>query len=160
MLPLNRVLCPTDFSEPSYEALKVANELAEHFSAELLIVHVVTPIPVGPSPETFNVGIYQQELEKAAEKSLRDTVNQRVSKEVETRALVAYGDAADEIVRIAKEESVDLIVIATHGMSGWRHLIFGSVAEKVVRLTSYPVLTIRAPVKGDADAEPKNSHQP
>jgi nucleotide-binding universal stress UspA family protein len=54
---------------------------------------------------------------------------------------------ADEIVRIANDENVDLIVISTHGRSGWRHLISGSVAEKIVRIASHPVLAIRAPKK-------------
>ncbi|MDH5684030.1 MAG: universal stress protein, partial [candidate division WOR-3 bacterium] len=61
--------------------------------------------------------------------------------------VVAYGLAADEIVRVAEENNVDLIVIATHGRTGFRHLISGSVTEKVVRIASHPVLTIRIPRK-------------
>jgi nucleotide-binding universal stress UspA family protein len=61
--------------------------------------------------------------------------------------IVAYGSPADEIVRIANEENIDLIVIATHGRTGWRHLVSGSVTEKVVRIASHPVLTIRTPKK-------------
>jgi universal stress protein A len=72
-------------------------------------------------------------------------VTQKVSPEVRTLATVVTGDPAPEIVRLAEQEVVDLIVIATHGQSGWRHFVFGSVAEKVVRLAPCPVLTIRAP---------------
>ncbi|HUV14514.1 MAG TPA: universal stress protein, partial [Acidobacteriota bacterium] len=64
---------------------------------------------------------------------------------VKSRTMVSYGDPAKEIVRIAEEESVDLIVIATHGLTGWQHLVFGSVAEKVVRTAKCPVLTVRCP---------------
>jgi nucleotide-binding universal stress UspA family protein len=58
---------------------------------------------------------------------------------------VTTGEAAPEILRMAQKEQVDLIVIATHGLTGWRRLVFGSVAEKVVRQASCPVLTIVAP---------------
>ncbi len=62
------------------------------------------------------------------------------------RTIIGHGDAATEIVRIAEKEHADLIVISTHGMTGFRHLVFGSVAEKVVRLAKCPVLTTRAHV--------------
>jgi len=70
-----------------------------------------------------------------------------VSRELHVRQIVVLGEAADEIVRMSEEQRVDLIVIATHGQTGWRHMVFGSVAEKVVRLAPCPVLTIRAPHK-------------
>lgn len=149
MLPFKKILCPTDFSEPSYEALKVANELALHFSSELLVVHVVAPVPVVPAaptvPVTFNVPEYQQELEISSKKMLEDLVKKRVAEKICARTMVVLGDPADQIVKIANEEKVDLIVIATHGQTGWRRFVFGSVTEKVVRLTPQPVLTIRAP---------------
>ena len=150
MLPVKKILCPTDFSEPSIEALKVANELAQHFSAELLIVHVINPIPIVSTPTgpmSFNVSLYQKELEDSAKKSLQGIINKMVAKGLKVVPVVAYGIAADEIVRIAEEQNIDLIVIATHGRTGFRHLISGSVTEKVVRIASHPVLTIRIPRK-------------
>lgn len=147
MLPFKKILCPTDFSEPSYEALRLANQLALSFSAKLCLVHVVAPVPVlqaPAAPSTFNIPAYQQELVESSERSLQKLVKESVAEELEARPIVAYGDEASEIVRIAGEEEVDLIVIATHGHTGFRHLIFGSVAEKVVRLAPCPVLTIRA----------------
>jgi nucleotide-binding universal stress UspA family protein len=68
-----------------------------------------------------------------------------VPKELHTHQIIVLGGAADEIIRIGEKEKVDLIVIATHGQTGWRHLVFGSVAERVVRLAPCPVLTIRVP---------------
>jgi nucleotide-binding universal stress UspA family protein len=147
MLPFKRILCPTDFSESSYEALKAADELALHFSAELYLVHVVAPVPIAEAPTSFNVPSYQQELTQSAERSLQEVIEQRVAKELEVRPIVALGYAADEIARIAEAEQVDLIVTATHGTTGWRRFIFGSVAERVVRLASCPVLTVQAPHK-------------
>ena len=149
MLPFKKILCPTDFSEPSYEALKVANELALHFSSEILVVHVVAPVPLVPAaptvPVAFNVVEYQQEMERSSRKLLEDLVKKRIPERMSARTMVVTGEPASQIVKIADEEKVDLIVIATHGQTGWRRFVFGSVTEKVVRLASKPVLTIRAP---------------
>ena len=151
MLPFTRILCPTDFSEPSYAALKDAAELAGHFSAELLVIHVLPPVPVPyPYPEppvysSFDVALYQQEMTLFSQNTLKEVVAQKVSPPVRPLTTVVTGDAAQEIIRLAEQEQVDLIVIATHGQSGWRHFVFGSVAEKVVRLAPCPVLTIHAP---------------
>lgn len=142
MFPLKKILCPIDFSDPSYEALKVANESASYFSAELYLVHVIPPVHVVPAPP-----LYQKELEESAEKSLNEVSKTRVSKNLQTRQIIEHGDPTAEIVRIAAEEKIDLIIIATHGQSGWRQFIFGSVADKVVRLAQCPVITIRGPHK-------------
>jgi nucleotide-binding universal stress UspA family protein len=144
MLPFKKILYPTDFSEPSYEALKAANELALHFFAELWLVHVVSP-DVQTSPDLAGSGLVLQEIETLAENSLQEVVKQKVSKELHTRQIVVLGEAANEIIRISQETKADIIVIATHGQTGWRRFVFGSVAEKVVRLALCPVLTIQAP---------------
>jgi nucleotide-binding universal stress UspA family protein len=150
MLPIGKILCPTDFSQPSYEALDVATELAAHFSAKLLIIHVIVPVPVpqaspsGPPP-AFDIASYEKQLEASSNESLDALIHERISGEVpDVQTSVLIGDAAYEITRIAEDEKVDLIVIATHGRTGWRRFLFGSVAEKVVRLASCPVLTIQA----------------
>jgi nucleotide-binding universal stress UspA family protein len=147
MLPIKKILCPTDFSEPSYEAIKAAGELAYHFGSELHIVHVIAPVPImpvpiGPEPSAFNVSLYEQELDVSSKRALEEVVNQLETKELKTRLIALRGNPADEIVRTVDEENVDLIVIATRGRTGLDRLIFGSVAEKVVRLAKCPVLTI------------------
>jgi nucleotide-binding universal stress UspA family protein len=148
MLPFKKILCPTDFSEPAFVALKRAEELARHFAAELMVAHVIPTLPgphLFPDPQAsfnFDVPLYQQELAIKAEQMLKDLVSHH---KAATRNLVTTGEAAPEILRIAQQERIDLIVIASHGLQGWRRLVHGSVAEKVVRQAACPVLTIMAP---------------
>jgi len=145
MLPFKRIVCPTDFSEPACKAIKAAGEMAEQFSAELILVHVVGPVPVLETPTGlagFDVAAYQQELSESAKASLQSRLEKHVPATVKARAIVVHGEAAHEIARVAKEEGADLIVLSTHGESGWRHRIFGSVPDKVIRLAECPVLMI------------------
>ncbi len=154
MLPFKRILCPTDFSDPSYEALRVANELALYFSSELVVLHVVPPIPtanVAPPPagtappRGFNISLYRQELEEISKRSLEEIVEQRIAKGLNVHPIVVQGEASDQIIDVVDKQKIDLIVIATHGRTGWRRFIFGSVAEKVIRIAPCPVLTIQPP---------------
>jgi len=143
MLPFKRILCPTDFSEPACTGVVAAGEMAKRFSAELILMHVVGPIPALDTPagvSTFDVAAYQRELTESAKRFLEER-RAKVPEGVPTRLLVTHGDAGHEIVRVAKEESVDLIVMATHGATGWRHRIFGTVTDKVVRTAHCSVLT-------------------
>jgi len=145
MLPMNKILCPTDFSEASLEALDVAVGFARHFKAELHVVHVVSPMPtVAAAPESigFDVSAYQQGLSESAGQSLNKLLSERVPEEITSRATVTHGDAAQEIIRQAEVNSVDVIITATRGASAWRMFVFGSVAERIVRASSCPVLTV------------------
>lgn len=156
MLPIRKILCPTDFSEPSYEAIKIAGELAYHFGAELCLLHVVPPVPVlpmGDGPSAFDVSLYEQELETASKRTLSEIINHLEWDELRGRLIVLRGNAADEIIRTAREENADLIVIATQGRTGLDRLLFGSVAEKVVRLARCPVLTVSGKSIEEARAE-------
>jgi nucleotide-binding universal stress UspA family protein len=145
MLHIKTILCPTDFSEPAREALNVASDLAHHFGAELRLLHVVPVLPtLPPDPNfVFKVPEYERFLHTDAEKNLQTLKTELAAKSIQVTTSVTHGYAAEEIIRAAEAEKADMIVIATHGGTGWQHLIFGSVAEKVVRLASCPVLTIR-----------------
>ncbi len=150
MLPIKKILCPTDFSEPSYAALKIAAELAGHFEATLDVLHVIPPVPVySPSPETLTSGVeaplYGEQLKLRHDKVLKDLLGKMVSQEILTTATIRTGEAVQEIMAFATKENIDLIVIASHGQSGWRRLITGSVTEQVVRLAPCPVLVIQEP---------------
>ncbi|HST09654.1 MAG TPA: universal stress protein [Terriglobales bacterium] len=145
MLPVKLILCPTDFSGPACTCVRTASELAQHFGAELLLVNVVPALPsVPPDPNyVFKIPEYERYLHADAERHLREEREKLVAKNVKVRTQVGHGSAAEEIVLIAKTEKADLIVISTHGSTGLERLVFGSVAEKVVRLAECPVLTVR-----------------
>ena len=161
MLPVKKIFCPTDFSEPSYQALKVADEMAAHFSSDLVLIHVVKPIAVNPvhiDPTSFNLPMYEKEREASSNKAIERIGRELVSPQVACRSIVVQGDPAYQIAELSAEEDADLIVIATHGRTGWRKVILGSVTEKVIRLAKCPVLSIRVSSKqrdertGDAGA--------
>ena len=146
MLPPKLVLSPIDFSNPSREALETAARLASQTGAELLLVHVVPALPKLPSATAlFNEAEFERELQRDAERRLADLATEFSEKGLKVRTEIGTAnDVGMELIRIADHNSADLIVIATHGMTGWHRLAFGSVTEKVVRLSSLPVLVLRA----------------
>ena len=142
MLPARRIVCPTDFSEGASEALENAASIALNNGAELYLVHVI-PVMLAETEPTLLVQIQDYERLLQPEKRLQELAAPLLAKGLTVHTAVGHGDAASEIVRIAQEVKADVIVIGTHGNTGWRRLAFGSVAEKVVRLATCPVLTIR-----------------
>jgi nucleotide-binding universal stress UspA family protein len=158
MLPPKVILSPIDFSDPSHEALNTAADLASKFGSELLLVHVVPMLPRLPSPATiFNEAEFEQELEKDAVQRLAELTRKLTQRGLKVGSEVGTAnDVGMEIIRIAEHNNVDLIVIATHGMTGWHRLAFGSVADKIVRLAPQPVLVLRA----DAAAKSAPSAEP
>ena len=154
MLPAKKILCPTDFSEPSYKALKTANDLAMQFSSELILIHIITPMQIFPSAPGFAPGQpaaggyitaeMTEEIREHAQKSLEMAIEDKISPEVKVQKVVFQGNPAEGITSYAEENDIDVIVIGTHGYTGWRHLLIGSVTEKVVRSAPCPVLTIPA----------------
>ena len=153
-LPIKKLLCAIDFSDCSYEALNAAVELASHFSAELCVAYVVPEIPrpvrILPPAEQMeeydqSMSEYADALHASTQQKLHEVIVRQIPDGLRTRPLIGRGDAAYEIVRMADEEEVDLIVMATHSLSDWREVAHTSLVELVVRLSSRPVLTIRAP---------------
>jgi nucleotide-binding universal stress UspA family protein len=145
MLPFKKILSTTDFSEASYEGVCRAAELARWFNAELYLIYVVPTIPtLPPGPNYgFEIPEYEEALLKNAKERLLEFINDHLPKDLVVHPRVGYGDAGKEIVRTAREEAVGLIAMATHGHSGWRHLVSGSVTERVIQLAECPVLAIR-----------------
>ena len=146
MFEIKTILCPTDFSDGSLEALTQATDIARKFGAEIYLVHVLPILPALPDDPNFvfRVPEYERSLHGIAQKHLAEIATELTGKGIRTATFVGHGDAASEIVRIAEEQSVGLIVIATFGKTGWRRFAFGSVAERVVRLATCPVLTVRS----------------
>ena len=151
MFPLKKILCPIDFSKPSLRGLEVAVEMAEQHSAELILVHVVQPVHPVPAPGVpagYVSREYYEERTEAAEKRFKEIGEEKIPRGMALRTKVITGHGAEEIVKLAQSEKVDLIVTATHGWTGWRRFIFGSVAERVIRLAPCPVLTVPKPAEG------------
>lgn len=146
MIDLKRILFPTDFSECSRPAERYALALSEKFGAELHILHVLADIMMTmPEPGSAlslpqnYLGEMKQEAERALDKILPDATKSGLRVVRATR----MGNAYVEIVKYAEEKSIDLIVVGTHGRGGLVHMLLGSVAEKVVRTSPCPVLTVR-----------------
>ena len=151
MIRMKNILVPTDFSEFSRLALDYAITIAQTFKASIILIHV-TPEKeldsirqISPYLEPGRI----EELLKGRESEDRKQLNEFIPPEkkegIETEAIHRVGTPFLEIIKVAKEKEVDLIVMATHGRSGLSHILFGSVAEKVVRKSTCPVLSIRPP---------------
>jgi nucleotide-binding universal stress UspA family protein len=151
MLPIHTVLHPTDFSERSWNALQLACALARDYHARLVLLNVV-PRPI----VAFGEGVVPPDpevLSQTARDQLDGLARQCNGVEVERR--VEDGDPAELILSVAEEAHADLIVMGTHGRTGLRRLIMGSVAEHVARRARCPVLTVTAPFPpGTTVAEP------
>lgn len=146
MIQINRVLVPTDFSEFSSWGLRYGCELARRFSAELHLLNVVEGIyPLIPEPGMMLPDAAAQigEMQAAAEKMFERLPPPDWSEGLAVRKNVVSGTPFLEIIRYAREQQIDLIVIGTHGRSGLVHVLMGSVAEKVVRKSPCPVLSVR-----------------
>jgi nucleotide-binding universal stress UspA family protein len=143
-LQLKRILVPVDFSVPSQEALNFARRLASSFGADITLLHVVENMPVAVFPEMPAYLDYSGEDFDAAERDLQALAAEVAGGLKTVRAMVRNGLAAHEIVEAARELDSDLIVIATHGYTGWKHFCLGSTAERVVRTAPCPVFVARA----------------
>ena len=148
---MKKILYPTDFGESAEDAMRYAALLAGEYSAELIMMHVVSLFAEGSiaTEERFF------EMEKYAEKyaqQLQEEAHQRLDRKIENhsrsglnmRKLVIRGiSPAEEILRVVEEEEIDLVVMGTYGKGGVSHFLFGSTAEKIVRMADCPVLTVR-----------------
>jgi universal stress protein A len=142
---LQKILLPTDFSDYAATATQYACELATRFDAELHILHTLETHPA--STPAFVMGLalptYIHEFRTAAEKSIAGVLDPQWSKGRTVIPAVLEGSPKVEIVRYARQQNIDLIVLATHGRTGLAHVLMGSVAESVVRTAPCPVLTVR-----------------
>jgi nucleotide-binding universal stress UspA family protein len=147
MVAFKEIVMPTDFSEHSLRAVDYGVEIAERFSSHLTLIYVIEPLLQAADLTWTTVDF--EELNKAhkqtAEKQLAQIVEERVSEETPCDTTILFGKPFVEILKFAKEENADLIVMATHGRGAISHLLMGSTAEKVVRKASCPVLTVKHP---------------
>jgi len=149
MLPIKKIVCPTDFSDPSKAGLDAAVELAGKYGAHIYLVYVLAPLPLVASTYPFPGGRHEipysvEDMLKSAKVAMQNFVdNATIPDAIAYTTTVLQGRPADEITRLAEDEKADLITIATHGESGWQRFVFGSVAERVVRLAHCPVLVLK-----------------
>jgi nucleotide-binding universal stress UspA family protein len=148
MIDLHRILVPTDFSKHSQNALSYGAAFAEKFGATLYLLHVVKDLalfipdaitvtpPISPPVDQLTAAV-----RGALDRLIADNQLGRLG----ARAEVREGSPFYEIIRFARDQNIDLIVMGTHGHSGLAHVLMGSVTEKVVRKAPCPVLTVRHP---------------
>ncbi len=139
---IGRILVPVDFSEHSQKALRYALAFAKQFGAEVTLVHIVEQM-VYPGDWMYPpLAVTDFATEKRAEMISRLQALDAGSG-VKTQHIVRLGRAWQEIGEIAEEMKSDLIILATHGYTGLKHVLLGSVAEKIVRHAPCPVLSVR-----------------
>ena len=134
-LPVKRILCPTDFSDYSTRSLRQAVALARWFGSEIRVLHVVPPILPAPVPS-------EKTRRGQAEEELAQFVASVLHEPVVVKTQVREGTPWREIEAEARALPADLIVMGTHGRSGFEHLVLGSVTEKLLRRAPCPVLTV------------------
>lgn len=143
MLQINSILHPTDYSEPSQYALRMAASLARDYKARLVLLHVASTL----GPELVTFGEVAKELEpEGYQHKLWDELRQLTlpGGDVTIELLLREGDPAREITRAAQDAGCGLIVMATHGRTGLDRLLMGSVAEQVMRTAPCPVLIVKS----------------
>lgn len=147
-MEIRSILLPTDFSEYSNYALRYATSLARTFGASIICVHVIEPMvpAVGYSGMTDSLpsADISDQLEESAGRELPQLAGREECAGLQVEEVITHGDAASEIVRVAKERNVDLIVVSSHGRTGLGRILFGSTAEAVVRHASCPVLVVKS----------------
>ena len=143
MISIQQILCPVDFSEHSRHAVHHAVALAKWYRASVTLLHVQSPVgvPAGP-PEVLPTLVLTREQRQELLGSLRSMVATEAGEAVLTEVDVAEGNPFREIVERARTMKSDLIVMGTHGASGFERLLLGSVTEKVLRKAPCPVLTV------------------
>lgn len=146
MKPFTHLLVPVDFSPYSSAAVRLAADIARRYDAKITLVHVYEPIAYA-LPDGFAL-VSAEELTRALDqmKKQLETIKAEAEGAGAPRVTITQeqGVAATEIVHLAREQKVDLIVMGTHGRKGLTHAVMGSVAERVVRSAPCPVLTLKA----------------
>jgi len=139
-----KILVPVDFSDCSRKALEYALPFASQFHAEIALLHVVHVNYYAANSEytTFDYPELIEETQRAGEKEL-DNLARSLSKTCPVKTLIRTGHPGSVIVDTAKKRGMDLIIISTHGHTGFKRVFLGSTAEYVVRYAPCPVLIVR-----------------
>ncbi len=149
MINIKKVLFPTDFSENSNYAFDYAVGLAQKLGARLYVLHVIHELidTTGFYVPNISLDQLQKDLEKGAEDMMEKFSRERLGDFKDYERMNVIGLPHIEILSVAKEKGIDMIVMGTHGRTGIDRVLFGSTAEKVVKNAPCPVLTVRHPGK-------------
>jgi nucleotide-binding universal stress UspA family protein len=141
-----KIVVPIDFSPSSRAALASAAELAQHFGAAIQLVHVIPMFPATTLPDFIPEAKFTEEATKEAERHFAAVSKDLTGKGIKVGSSVEVGDdVASAILEAVEREKADMVVISTHGLTGWHPLVFGSIAEKVMKLVQCPILLLRTP---------------
>ena len=147
MISIRNILIPTDFSEYSKIALPYAADMAKKYGAKLIVLHIFDEELL--SPIFFETGTtaqeYYERLNQRFEAAVDDFTSDVDTEGVEIEAELGNGAPFAEIIKFARENGIDLIIMGTHGRTGVAHTLLGSVAERVVRKSPCPVMVVRHP---------------
>jgi len=145
MQTFTHVLAPFDFGDPSEHALEVATSLAEKFGAKITLLHSTWMPPAAYAGAPYPIAWPLDDMERNAKQSLEPVLAKLKARVPSAEAVFAMGEPWEQILQTAQSRGADLIVMGTHGRRGVQRFFLGSVAEKVVRLSAVPVLTVSAP---------------
>jgi nucleotide-binding universal stress UspA family protein len=136
---------PTDFSSSADTAIESATELAQHFHSELVLLTVIPIFPETTAYDYFPEAEFLERARRIAETQFTSHRHDIVSKGVESCVCIeSRNDVVGNIVTAVDREEIDMVILSTHGISGWRPLVFASIAEKVVKLVQCPILLLRS----------------
>ena len=154
MLAFSTIVCPVDFSDHSKVALERAAAWARHFRARLIVVTVVEPLLVNAAAATYDMDLVREDLLPELRAFVEKTSVAGAAGLPPPEVMVLVGETASEIVALAQREHAQLIVIATHGLSGYRKMLLGSTTERVLRQTTVPVLVAPPPEQTPPNTDP------
>lgn len=144
MNEIKKILIPVDFSANAPKLLKSAVYFTKQFQAHLVIIFVVQSFEdySGFFVPHMPIAQFEEEMLKSAEKKMEAFLHENLDESVDSESVVRRGDVAEELIDYAAERNIDMIIMGTHGYKGLEKVLFGSVAEKVVKTAPCPVLTI------------------
>jgi nucleotide-binding universal stress UspA family protein len=141
-----KILLPTDFSPSSISALDAATDLAKHYKSKLHLVHIIPTIPDFNGADFFPETSVLEERRDEIDQRLRECQASMLAQGADVSYTIETGnDVVGNIMRVIKRDGIDMVVISTHGMSGWRPVVFGSITEKVIKLVQCPLLLLQTP---------------
>jgi nucleotide-binding universal stress UspA family protein len=141
----SKILLPIDFSPSSQAALEMAADLALHFHAELYLVNVIPMFPTTTLPDLIPESEFIKETTTFADAHLAKCIKALETRGVKATSSVEVGnDIAGNLMEVVEREHIDMVVISTHGISGWHPLVFGSIAAQIVKVVQCPLLLLRS----------------